>query len=243
MQVNALARKVPSRGGVTLAPQAAGDLTGRVIVVDPGHNGRYRASVNTRLVAAGNNRVKACNSSGTATKAGYAEHRFNWAVAVRLVGELRGRGATVVLTRPDDAGTGPCVNERAAIGNRADADLLVSIHADGSYATGARAFHLILSRTMAGGPADEAASKALALDLRSRIPRMTGMPRSTYIGRGTALSFRSDIAGLNLSRVPGVMLEAGNMRDRKDARLLASATFRQHLAEALADGVVAALHG
>lgn len=241
MWVDPLAGRVPSKGGAILAPQATGALTGRVIVVDPGHNGVYRRSVNTRRVAAGNGSKKACNSSGTATNAGFAEHRFNWKVAVSLVRELRSRGAMVVLTRPNDSGTGPCVNERAAIGNRAGADLVISLHADGSHASGARGFHVILSRTMVGGSAVESRSKALALALRSRVANRTGMPRSTYIGKGTALSFRSDIAGLNLSKVPAVMLEAGNMRNTRDARLLTSASWRQKLAAGLAEGVVAAL--
>lgn len=241
MKVSPLAAKVPSRGGATLSPWIPGPLTGRTVVVDPGHNGIYRASVNRRLVAAGNGRRKACNSSGTATNAGFAEHSFNWKVAVELAAQLRARGATVVLTRPNNAGTGPCVNERAAIGNRAAADLVVSIHADGSYSARARGFHLIISRAMVAGSAVEARSKALALALRSRIARQSGMPRSTYIGRGTALSVRSDIAGLNLSRIPAVMLEAGNMRNKADAALLGSAAWRVKLARALADGVVAAL--
>ena len=243
MTVSPLAAKVPSRGGATLEPRATGSLTGRVIVVDPGHNGIYRKAVNRKLVAVGKGKVKACNSSGTATNAGFAEHKFNWLVAVELVGTLRARGATVVITRPNDGGTGPCVNERAAIGNRAKADLVVSVHADGSYAARARGFHLIISKTMTGGSAVEARSRALALDLRSRIAKLTGMPRSTYIGRGTALSQRTDIAGLNLSRIPAVMLEAGNMRNKADAKLLTSASWRARLAQALADGVVAALEG
>ena len=243
MKVSPLASKVPSRGGATLEPRATGSLTGRVIVVDPGHNGIYRKAVNRKLVAVGKGKVKACNSSGTATNAGFAEHKFNWLVAIELVGRLRARGATVVITRPNDGGTGPCVNERAAIGNRAKADLVVSVHADGSYAARARGFHLIISKTMTGGSAVEARSRALALDLRSRIAKQTGMPRSTYIGRGTALSQRTDIAGLNLSRIPAVMLEAGNMRNKADAKLLTSASWRARLAQALADGVVAALEG
>lgn len=241
MRVSPLAANVPSKGGATLAPRATGSLTGRIIVVDPGHNGIYRKAVNRKLVAAGFGKKKACNSSGTATNAGFAEHNFNWKVATDLVAQLRARGATVVLTRPNDSGTGPCVNERAAIGNRVKADLVVSIHADGSYARGARGFHLIISNTMVGGSAVEARSRALALDLRSRISKQTDMPRSTYIGRGTALSTRSDIAGLDLSKVPAVMLEAGNMRNKADAKLLTSAAWRLRLAHALADGVVAAL--
>lgn len=240
MKLSPLAGKAPSRGGARLAPQASGALDGRVIVVDPGHNGIYRKAVNRKLVPAGNGKTKNCNSSGTSTNAGFAEHKFNWKVAYRLVGELRARGAKVILTRPNNSGTGPCVNERAAIGNKALADLVVSIHADGSYAKAARGFHLIISKTMVGGSGVEASSKALALALRKTIAK-TGMPRSTYIGHGTALSLRSDIAGLNLSRIPSVMLEAGNMRNSKDARLFTDLSFRKKLAKALADGVEASL--
>ena len=46
------------------------------------------------------------------------------------------------MTRSDNSGWGPCINERAAIGNRADADAAISIHADGGPADG-RGFHVI----------------------------------------------------------------------------------------------------
>lgn len=241
MVIDPAAKLVPSRGGAILAPVAGGPLSGRTIVVDPGHNGRYRAPVNTRQVPAGGGHTKPCNSSGTASAAGYSEHEFNWDVGKRLTGNLRELGAKVILTRPDDYGTGPCVNERAAIGNRAKADLLISIHADGNPSPKARGFHLILSTAMLGGSAVETSSERLALLLRRTIESRTGMPRSTYIGNGTALSPRTDIGGLNLSRIPGIMLEAGNLRQRDDLALLTSARFRGRLAEALADGARQAL--
>lgn len=225
---------VPSTGGVRLSPTAQGPLSSRTIVVDPGHNGRYVAAVNTRPVPDGNGGRKACNSSGTSTSSGYSEHAHNWAVAGRLATMLRAQGATVVLTRPTDRGVGPCVDERAAIGNRADADLVLSIHADGA-ATSGRGFHIIRSAAMAGGKSVTARSARLATIARDSYARVTGMPRSTYLGKGTAITPRRDIAGVNLAKVPAVMLEAGNMRNAKDARLLTSPAFQAKEAAALAD--------
>lgn len=226
-------RAVPSTGGVRLAPTARGALTGRTIVVDPGHNGRYVRAVNTSPVPDGRGGVKACNTSGTASLTGYSEHAHNWAVATKLAATLRAQGAVVWLTRPDDRGVGPCVDERAAIGNRVGADLVLSIHADGAAAS-ARGFHVIRSTVMAGGPRVTARSARLATITRDHVARVTGMPRSTYLGAGTAITPRRDIAGMNHSRVPAVLLEAGNMRNRTDARLLRSPAFQAREAAALA---------
>lgn len=230
-------RAVPSTGGVRLAPTGGGSLSGRVIVVDPGHNGRYLRAVNTRLVPDGRGGRKACNTSGTASTGGYAEHAFTWSVATKLAAQLRARGATVILTRPNDRGVGPCVDERAAIGNRARADLVLSIHADGARARD-RGFHIIRSTRMAGGTDVTRRSARLATITRESVSRVTGMPRSNYLGGGTAITPRADIAGLNLSRVPAVMLEAGHMRSAADLRLLRSRSFHTKQANALTQAAV-----
>ena len=223
------------------ATPAAKPLQGRLIVVDPGHNGKYRKSFNTKKVPAGNGKKKACNSSGTSGK-GLSEHAYNWAQAKLLKTELEKLGAKVLLTRENDSGLGPCVNKRAQVANDAEADLMISIHADGSYRKKDRGFHLIISTTMAGGSKLEKQSRTLALNARSALQKLTKMPRSTYIGKGAALSPRSDIATLNLlKQTPGIMLEAGNMRHSKDLKLLKSSAFRQQVAEALAQAAVETL--
>lgn len=236
--------KKPSVGGVRLAtlpdtPRLA--MTGTFIVLDPGHNGVSDATIFARQVPMGGGKKKACNTSGTQTDSGYPEHAHNWDVVVNLAALLRERGATVILTRPNDASIGPCVDERAAIGNRARADLVVSVHADGNTARAARGFHIITSRSMAGGAAVTSKSLAMATTIRDEFAKGTGMPRSTYTGAGIAITRRTDIAGLNLSEVPAVMLEAGNMRNTGDAALLTSRTYRLKEAHALAAGIQKAL--
>lgn len=209
-------------------------------MIDPGHNGVWTRR-ELRKVPSGNGRTKECNSSGTATNAGYPEHAYNWAQANALARALRARGATVRLTRPDDHGEGPCVNLRSKLANDLRADALVSIHADGNLSRGARGFHVIHSPTMTGGTKVEQTSLALARQVRHALETGTPMPRSTYIGGGTALDSRDDLGTLNLSARPAVMIEMGNMRNATDAALLGSAAFRAKVATALADAVQAFL--
>ena len=56
-----------------------------------------------------------------------------------------------------------------------------------------------------------------------------------------ALDVRTDLGGLNLSTVPKVFIECGNMRNASDAAKLSSAAFRQRIAVALAAGLTAFL--
>jgi N-acetylmuramoyl-L-alanine amidase len=219
------------------APVRESALAGKTIAIDPGHNGRNWAHPEeiNRLVDAGTLR-KACDTTGTATASGYAEPAFTWDVAIRLRRMLRASGATVVLTRSSNAGWGPCITERAAIGNRAGADAAVSIHADGGPASG-RGFHVIYPPSIRGLTADIARpSKCLAHQMRTAYRTGTGLPYATYLG-GNGLSVRSDLGGLNLSDVPKVFVETGNMRNRADAALLESSAFRERIARSIAGGL------
>lgn len=138
-----------------------------------------------------------------------------------------------MLTRTDDDGWGPCIDERAAIGNRSHADVGISIHADGGPTNG-RGFHVIYPPSIAGYTDDIAAdSNRLALDVRASYAAGTGMPYATYIGSGNGLSERSDLGGLNLSDVPKVFIETGNMRNADDVQRLVDGGFRQQAANAL----------
>ncbi|MET7984141.1 N-acetylmuramoyl-L-alanine amidase [Streptomyces sp. NPDC005281] len=229
------------------APAVSGSLKGKVIVIDPGHNpGNFRhTSEINRKVNIGTN-WKACDTTGTSTNAGYTEARFTLDVAHRVRAILEQQGAKVEFTQDGNRSFGPCVDERARIGNAAHADAVVSIHADGS-AQGNRGFHVILPASVHAGAADTRPIAAASRDLGERIAglfvRETGSAPSNYVGDGTGLVVRRDLGGLNLSTVPKVFIECGNMRDTKDAALLTSGAWREKAARGISEGIVGFLHG
>lgn len=215
-------------------------LTGMTVVVDPGHNGANASHPEeiARLVPAGaNGTTKACNTTGTETNDGtLTEAQFNWDVARDLVPRLEALGAGVVLTRHSNAGVGPCVNERAAIANRAHAAVDVAIHADGNEAEGAHGFDVIHATTAEMvAPAMAGPSLKLAEDIRNALVQ-SGVPLANYVGH-EGLDARSDLAGLNLARVPAVLVELGNMRSAAEAAKLEDPAYRGRLAEAIAIGI------
>jgi N-acetylmuramoyl-L-alanine amidase len=228
----------------TPAPSGLTAVSGKSIVIDPGHNGKNAQHANeiNQPVDIGT-QTRACDTAGASTNDGYTEAEYNLDVSLRLADLLRQAGASVVLTRTDNNGWGPCINQRAAIGNDARADVGVSIHADGGPPDG-RGFHVIYPPSIAGLTQGMAAdSKRLALDVRGAYQTGSGLPFATYIGNGDGLSERTDLGGLNLSKVPKVFIETGNMRSNTDAELLKSDGFRQQAATAIADGLAAYLAG
>ncbi|HEY0637819.1 MAG TPA: N-acetylmuramoyl-L-alanine amidase [Pseudonocardiaceae bacterium] len=214
---------------------AAAPLAGRTVVLDPGHNGGNAAnpSVIGRHVPAGRGRTKPCNTTGTETNAGYPEHAFTWDVAQRVRDLLVARGAAVRLTRQDDRGVGPCVDQRAAAGNGPDVDAVVSIHADGSGA-GARGFHVAYSDPPLN-PAQAEQAPALARALRDAM-RAAGFPDADYIG-AEGLDGRDDLGGLNLATRPAVLVECANLRNAAEAALASSPEGRARYAAAIAEGI------
>ena len=123
-------------------PTGHGRLDGKVILVDPGHNGGNfaAASVINRLIWNGRE-SETCDTTGAETDAGYTEALFIGASRCTWP-YLRAAGATVVLTRTFDTEVRPCVLERAAVGNEVHANVAVSIHADGG-PPGGRGFAIL----------------------------------------------------------------------------------------------------
>jgi N-acetylmuramoyl-L-alanine amidase len=217
-------------------------LAGKVVGIDPGHNGRNYTDPSYLNHLIWNGREEeGCDTTGTQTDSGYTEAQFNWNVARYLTTDLKAEGAKVVLTRHSNDGIGPCVNTRADIINRAHANVAIDIHADGGPADG-RGVAVLLP--VADGPNDHviAASKRFGHILLARYRALTHMPDSTYDGVD-GFEPRDDLAGLNLTRVPKVLIECGNMRNATDAALLVKSSYQRLTAKSFAEAITEYLIG
>jgi N-acetylmuramoyl-L-alanine amidase len=219
---------------------SAAPLAGITVGIDPGHNGLNGTdpSFINHLIWNGRE-SETCDTTGTQTDSGYTEARFNFNVARYLRAALVADGARVVMTRTNNHGVGPCVNRRAQILNDSGARVAIDIHADGGPAWG-RGFTVL--EPVADGPNDHVirSSERFGRDVHAAILARTGMPVSNYYG-GNGFQFRDDLAGLNLTTVPKVLIESGNMRNATDAALLTSSRFQRQLAAALLAAILAFL--
>jgi len=229
-------------GGATGGASSPKPLAGKIVGIDPGHNGRnYTDPAFLNRQIWNGREWEDCDTTGTETDSGYTEARYNFNVARYLRADLRRDGARVVMTRQNNHGIGPCVNRRARIIDRAHASVAVDIHADGAPSWG-RGFAIL--EPVADGPNDHVitSSERFGRDVRRAMLGHTQMPTSNYDGVN-GIQFRDDLAGLNLTTVPKVLIECGNMKNATDARMLVTARFQRRVAQALTMAIIRFLTG
>ncbi|SNU01816.1 N-acetylmuramoyl-L-alanine amidase [Ruaniaceae bacterium KH17] len=209
-------------------------LEGFVIALDAGHNSQNAANpqVINALVPDGRGRMKACNTVGTMTANGYAEYEFTWDVVDRMRALLDAEGATVRLTHEGD-GVGPCVDERGQFPQTHGADVMVSVHGNGSENPAQQGYFAILSEP----PLNEAQgqpSRALAASLMAALAA-EGFTQSSAFEGGVMLN--SEQGTLNHSERPVVIMELAEFHNPEEAEAVQDPEVRQRYADALAAGL------
>jgi N-acetylmuramoyl-L-alanine amidase len=215
---------------------AVANISGMAVFLDPGHSGANDSSI-TRQVTNGRGGTKPCETTGTSTSDGYAEHAFTWDVVTSVNEQLNQLGVRTQISRDNDTSLGPCIDQRAAAANAMRPDAIVSIHADGGPPSG-QGFHVNYSNPPLNdaqtGPAVQ-----LATIMRDSLVA-AGLTKSTYIG-SDGLYGRADLAGLNLAQYPAILVELGNMKNADEAAQMESPDGRARYARAVTQGIVAYL--
>ena len=225
------------------AAPAAKPLSGKTVFLDPGHQGKTDASRLNKKVPDGRGGMKACQTTGATAIGGKKEHTINWEVSQLVKAALESEGARVVTSRNDDKSWGGCVDARADAANRSRADVAVSIHADSTTpgADNARhGFHMIVPKLpipdakaneVQGGPGRKAS------DQMRDAYKAAGFKPANYAGIVDGISERSDIAGSNMTHIPLVFIEMGNLSNPGDAKELSSPEGAAKHAVAITNGL------
>jgi N-acetylmuramoyl-L-alanine amidase len=231
----------PTPSHPSATPQAK-VLAGMIVGIDPGHNGQNFANpaIINKMIYNGRE-YETCDTTGTQTDAGYTEASFNFNVSKYLRADLRKDGARVVMTRYSNDGVGPCVDKRALILDHAHANVAIDIHADGGPANG-RGFTVLEPVRDAKNASVVQPSLTFGSYVHQAFLNGTPFGVSDYYGQNGYI-VRSDLAGLNLTTVPKVLIECGNMRNATDAALLTSPRVQREIARALEAAIIRFLTG
>ena len=169
------------------------------VMLDPGHGGK---------------------DSGAIAKTGSYEKIINIQVAQKVAFLLKKWGVTVSMTRQNDVFVE--LEERAAMTNRFNPDLFVSIHSDACEDSSTTGYSVYVSRT-ASGESKNAAGKIAA-----------AMKSTGFIDRGVK---KADYRVLVKTKCPAVLVEMGYLSNRYQARLLAQGDTQQKIAYSIARGI------
>ncbi len=225
-----------------IGPVGAGSRL-RVIAIDAGHGG---------------------HDPGASGRLGLKEKTVNLDVARRLADLLRRDGFQVIMTRSDDRFV-PLYG-RAAIANRAGADLFISIHANASRSRSADGFeaYYLSEATNDNARALEAAEngtfpeevgvavpvgtqailwdllytehRAESSELAAQICR--GMSASNLVSKSRGIK-SARFAVLKGARMPSVLVEVGFITHPGEEARLRTPNHRQKVAEGIRRGVMA----
>ncbi|MDQ2866815.1 MAG: N-acetylmuramoyl-L-alanine amidase [Verrucomicrobiota bacterium] len=204
-------------------PSAVNKTSGEfnLVVLDPGHGG---------------------DDSGAMT-GGMVEKDLTLDVAQRVDRKLHENGLSTMLTRSSDAYVS--LAERAAISNRAESAIFVSIHFnDGARPEASGVETYFAERQAAPGlklatwfpflrttpSAPRRQSQSLAAFIQQEVVKETQAP-----DRGTKAEQFFVLAN---TKHAAALVEGGFLTNKDDAQKLGSADYREHLAGAIAKGIV-----
>ncbi len=220
-----ISKKESNSSGTEISNKKSSKIT---IVIDPGHS-----STGT----AGNEPVSP-NSSTTKLKDGLGatgeytnipEHKTNMSVALLLKRELQSKGYNVILTKEEVAQSKSNI-ERAQVGNKSNADLVVRIHADSS------------ENSSASGASMHVPANNEYTSNFYKISKSYGTTiLNTYVNeigiKDRGVIERNDLTGFNWSKVPVVLIEMGFLSNKDDDNFVSNTANHPKIAKAIANGI------
>lgn len=198
------------------------------IVIDPGHSST--GTPGNEPVSPNSSITKLKDGLGATGKySNIEEHKTNMSVALLLKKELESKGYNVVLTKESVEQSKSNI-ERAQVGNKNNADLVVRIHADAcedSSVKGA-SIHVPANNNFTSNFYE--ISKSYGSKIINTYAQEVNMKNRGVIER-------NDLTGFNWSKVPVVLVEMGFLSNKEDDMFVSNDENHPKIAKAIANGI------
>ncbi|MHB8170343.1 MAG: N-acetylmuramoyl-L-alanine amidase [Thermincolia bacterium] len=185
-------------------------LAGRVIVIDAGHGGIDPGAVGLK---------------------GLKEKDVAWDMTQVLIGQLKDRGAQVILSRQDD--TKIPLLQRAKVANENYADIFVSIHANAftNRQVNGTATYYYAPSSLPVLYEQAGERKKLAMAVQTELVKELGLKDNGIL--------QGNFAVIRETLMPSILVETAFISNSTEEALLADSQFRIRAAQAIARGVEA----
>jgi N-acetylmuramoyl-L-alanine amidase len=184
-----------------------GRLAGKIIVVDAGHGGHDSGAVSP------DKKVR--------------EKDLTLELAKQVAQELTAQGATVIMTRKTDVFI--ALAERAAIANRNNAHLFISVHINSNPRPNSTSGGMTFYR------GQDRLGKLFAECVQNELAKVTGIP-SMGAWSDTRI-YQTGFAVLRHSKMPAILIETGFINHSHDRGRMILPKFQSDFGKAVARGV------
>ncbi len=205
----------------------------KIIVIDPGH--ADRSNLEKEPLAPGSSEMKIKDgggAEGVVTKT--PEYSVNMSVSMKLKALLESEGYTVKMTKTKISESLGNV-ERAEIGNKENADLVIRIHADSSDSGKVSGASMLVPEPINENTKNiNEKSMYYGKTILNVLVNEVGMNNRGVVQR-------NDMTGFNWSKVPVVLVEMGFLSNAEEDKLLCSDEYQNKLAQGLCHGIKTAV--
>ncbi|OPX47466.1 N-acetylmuramoyl-L-alanine amidase AmiA precursor [Clostridium thermobutyricum DSM 4928] len=199
------------------------------IVLDPGHS--KKPGTEKEKISPDSDEMKLKDTSGSVGLISKKnEYEIAMDVTLKLKELLERDGYTVVLTK-DNAETLLSSIERAEVGNKENANLMIRIHCDSFSNSSAKGASMLVPKQR-GYITKEISEKSIEYgkNIIEEYTKKTGL-------NNRGLQYRSDLTGFNWSKIPVVLLELGFISNPEEDKFLSSEENISTIAEGIKNGI------
>ncbi|MCE5220326.1 MAG: N-acetylmuramoyl-L-alanine amidase [Clostridium sp.] len=204
----------------------------KIVVLDPGHGNR--SNMEKEPIYPGAEELKIKDGGGAeGIKSKTPEYVIAMGITMKLKELFINKGYIVIMTKTTSEES-PGNIERAEVGNKNNADLVIRIHADSSESSSASGASMLVPAPIGNAKDISGISRKYGEIVFENLVHEVGMKNNGVVER-------KDLTGFNWSKVPVILVETGFLSNPQEDKLLNTDEYKNKIAQALFNGINTAL--